>query len=642
MNKKLFFTALSLLFTIYCNAQSWQWGKRGGSFSAPVSAGFDETAADIATDRNGNIYILSDVWSPGLDIDGHAKSGYGGRDILLSSFKCDGTYRWSKILGGAQDDKSAAVKTDSSGGVYISGYLISNASSLHIDADSTWAGGLNKTLFLAKFDTSGAYKWFRMPQADTVGPSSSSGSAAYDMDVDAAGNIYWLCNLAPGAYVSGGYVVTANSVHMLKYNSNGIFQSGVQMQITYSGGASPFFQMKRNHKNGKYVITGNTPFFTTITFGTTTISHTLYLGCFNSAGTCLWTRQNTNNLSNGPLCRPDVDAAGNIYVTGQAVNTDNFNSYIVTSTLGPYGAPMVVKLDSAGNHIWGSNGQTNAVTQTTGIIVNGGEVAITGSYPGKLKWGSDSLRHAPSCGNSPFVARLNTVTGALNDVDSLQSACGDNVHPTCIAADKSGNFYIAGYMNTSLTVNGTTLTKAGGGSDFFVAKYGTAICGCTVPTSAFSSVGTHTVNFTYSGTATYDSVRWNFGDGGTSTLPAPVHVYTMAGTYTVCVTVYTPCGSDVHCQTVTITIDGGPSGITPPGFEHVAIYPNPVLEQLIVDDAAEGTLITLYNILGREVYTGVATGKRHQISMQALPPGTYVIQLTGEQGNRMKRTLVKQ
>ncbi len=67
--------------------------------------------------------------------------------------------------------------------------------------------------------------------------------------------------------------------------------------------------------------------------------------------------------------------------------------------------------------------------------------------------------------------------------------------------------------------------------------------------------GGNTVTFTdmsYS-TAGIASYSWDFGDGNTSTVQNPVHVYAAAGTYTVCLTVTSNCGStDVLCEPVTI------------------------------------------------------------------------------------------
>lgn len=260
-------TVLLLEQPIY--AQSWQWGKRGGSYSSPTgAAGWDEEAVDVATDMNGNVYTLSKVQVPGLDIDSHTKSGWSSGEILVSSFKCDGTYRWSKIMGGHQDDDPVAIKTDRQGGVYITGYLVANSSSLAIDIDTSWAGGHHKTLFLAKFDTGGSYKWLAMPQPDTAGVSASASCASYDIDVDTAGNVFWLCDLAPGAYAGGAYIVPTNSIHMLKYNRYGACMGGIPMQITLSG-LSPSFKFKRNHSTDKFYVTGDRPWFSAIMMGTT-------------------------------------------------------------------------------------------------------------------------------------------------------------------------------------------------------------------------------------------------------------------------------------------------------------------------------------------------------------------------------------
>ena len=51
------------------------------------------------------------------------------------------------------------------------------------------------------------------------------------------------------------------------------------------------------------------------------------------------------------------------------------------------------------------------------------------------------------------------------------------------------------------------------------------------------------------------SYSWNFGDGGTSTLANPSHQYTSAGTYTVTLTAYNACGSDVNTKTDYITVN---------------------------------------------------------------------------------------
>ena len=69
------------------------------------------------------------------------------------------------------------------------------------------------------------------------------------------------------------------------------------------------------------------------------------------------------------------------------------------------------------------------------------------------------------------------------------------------------------------------------------------------PVAAFSGTPTSgtaplTVYFTDSSTNTPTSWSWNFGDGGTSTAKSPSHVYSVAGTYTVSLTVTNANGSN--------------------------------------------------------------------------------------------------
>ena len=63
------------------------------------------------------------------------------------------------------------------------------------------------------------------------------------------------------------------------------------------------------------------------------------------------------------------------------------------------------------------------------------------------------------------------------------------------------------------------------------------------------------VQFTDNSTGTLPlSYAWNFGDGGTSTLPDPVHLYTSAGTYTVNLTVTNDFGSNSTEKTISVVV----------------------------------------------------------------------------------------
>lgn len=73
-----------------------------------------------------------------------------------------------------------------------------------------------------------------------------------------------------------------------------------------------------------------------------------------------------------------------------------------------------------------------------------------------------------------------------------------------------------------------------------------------VPTAAFTHTGEPSVTFTNLTTGLATSYSWNFGDGETSTLMDPTHLYLENGTYNVCLTATNLYGSNTNCQSVVI------------------------------------------------------------------------------------------
>jgi PKD repeat protein len=122
------------------------------------------------------------------------------------------------------------------------------------------------------------------------------------------------------------------------------------------------------------------------------------------------------------------------------------------------------------------------------------------------------------------------------------------------------------------------------------------------PVAAFNSAPNSgnaplSVAFTDASTGTVTSWAWSFGDGATSTLQSPTHVYT-AGTYTV---------------SLSVTGPGGSSSLTKPGLIVVANQPptglvlaNPIPGTAGVSNALVVTGATPGRTVG--VYTGLVLG----------------------------------
>ncbi|MFI5196631.1 MAG: PKD domain-containing protein, partial [Chitinophagales bacterium] len=149
----------------------------------------------------------------------------------------------------------------------------------------------------------------------------------------------------------------------------------------------------------------------------------------------------------------------------------------------------------------------------------------------------------------------------------------------------------------------------------------------------------HTVSYTYTGTTySMDSVKWNFGDGHTDTVLNPVHTFTASGTYHVCVTVYTYCGSDSACSEVVVGIPL----LATAGRDNVQVWPNPVSNELTVENAA-GSEMRVYDVVGREVYKTFISSEKESVHIGFLERGVYVLQIIDPStGERVVKKVVKE
>ena len=163
---------------------------------------------------------------------------------------------------------------------------------------------------------------------------------------------------------------------------------------------------------------------------------------------------------------------------------------------------------------------------------------------------------------------------------------------------------------------------------------------CPVPYGAAYTrtlTGTHTVNYTYTGsTFEMDSVKWSFGDGTISNALNPVHTYTASGHYEVCVKVYSYCGIDSVCKVDTITLAVG--NLSP--NTEAAIWPNPVNDRLTVKNAT-GSELVICDLIGEERVHTILIDDKVTIDVSKLPSGLYVVQIVNQStGAKVNRKIV--
>ena len=116
---------------------------------------------------------------------------------------------------------------------------------------------------------------------------------------------------------------------------------------------------------------------------------------------------------------------------------------------------------------------------------------------------------------------------------------------TALAQNPSHTYTTAGTYTVCLVVSNSC------GQD--------TLCGninivCPTPNSAFSFTNSNqSYTFSDQSSGNPNAWFWDFGDGNTSTLQNPTHLYASLGTFNVCLTTSNSCGSNTFCTPVVVT-----------------------------------------------------------------------------------------
>lgn len=496
MKKLLTYVLLSSTFFTF--SQSIQWLKRGGSNE---NLGNDyESVYSIATDSEKNYYVLSYIGMSGLDVDGNPKNnydnpGFGPKDVVLASFACDGTYRWSKVFGGSGGEIINSVVVDSQDNVYVGGSMTSchpypgtpsepypsRIDSEYFFSNSNVACSL---VFFAKFNKNGVLQYVKRPQLPTtISNAYSSLSFNFQIKNDV---IYWYVWLPLGTYADGAFtnsnVADPYTPYVLKYNLDGTFISATQLGTvqTYDYSIVKYY---RNPHNGYYYATilKESP-FSTFSINGQPIVNFAALVCYDNNGTFLWKRENTYTDSGTmKFFGLEFDSLNNIYIAGgiTGLNIDSFLGFSNSS----FGTAFVMKTNpTATSSLWVSNPNNSAgYGSFAGLLINDSELAFTSGFSSSsmnLTWGTQSISvPGANQGSDVLLARINSTTGACLSLNKITSNTPSTDFGAAIVKDVSGDYVIGGaFGGTLYDVNNSTVVNEGGDSDFFITKFSNQPC----------------------------------------------------------------------------------------------------------------------------------------------------------------------
>ncbi len=166
------------------------------------------------------------------------------------------------------------------------------------------------------------------------------------------------------------------------------------------------------------------------------------------------------------------------------------------------------------------------------------------------------------------------------------------------------------------------------------------------------------VGFVNNSAGNYDGVFWDFGDGNYSTDPNPNHSYAQAGTYIVCLTIWTNDSTcyDTYCDTVSTLLGSFNSGNfllgveDTPTLEELNIYPNPVVNDVNLEftmNKPTDVVVSVFNTYGQVIeqqtlYTNNGIN-RLTINTNSWSKGIYLLNITSTESNQsFTERIVKQ
>jgi hypothetical protein len=181
-----------------------------------------------------------------------------------------------------------------------------------------------------------------------------------------------------------------------------------------------------------------------------------------------------------------VDTQGNALVAGFFYNTINPGTQPIASAGGS--DAFIVKYASAnGAHVW-SKGIGGTGNDTAGAVaVDGSDnVVIAGRFTGAVNFGGGSTSPPMGAASGAFVGKYASASGSY-----LTAKASNALDATSVAADASGNMYVAGPFKGTIDVGGPSTLTSIGGQDIYLVKY--SIAGAHLWSKSYGNASTDDV-----------------------------------------------------------------------------------------------------------------------------------------------------
>jgi len=161
------------------------------AWTNPVGGNLQDGVGDVATDANGNVYIVGH-FSSTVDFDpsvaGSDIRTTASYEIYVTKQNSDGSYAWTKTFGGAGSDYGYDIALDDLGNIYVTGIFYSSADFDPGPGVDIHDLGDSYSIFVTRLNADGSYGWTRT--IDTNYGIYGRYGNGIDIALDGAGGVY--------------------------------------------------------------------------------------------------------------------------------------------------------------------------------------------------------------------------------------------------------------------------------------------------------------------------------------------------------------------------------------------------------------------------------------------------------------------
>jgi hypothetical protein len=418
-------------------------------FSAAFGGDDVDVARGLAVDAGGNVYF-GGAFAGTASFGGAPLTAMGAFDLFLARYSPSHGHLWSKAFGGDSYETLNGLAADSSGNVWLTGHTWSASMSFGGQPLSNPAPG-RFDAFVAVLD----------PNGDHV---LSTGANTGEDDIGFA------VAAGPGFSTAVAGLVCCDAIRVSKY------VAGVVLwQRTISDGATSFGRGVALDAQGNVVATGllGGPADFAPPALTPHGSRDVFVAKFAAAnGATLWAKALGAPATVGAYYNDEsgiavaVDAAGDVFVTGQSLDGADFGGVVLESK-GDRDI-FVAKLSGAdGATLWAKSYGSAALDYGAAIAVDlSGNPVVAGVFQGDVDFGAGP---AAASGYDGFILKLSSQDGTTLWALDSGGPGTDAIYAVAVGPD--GHLFVAGQVTDEVSWGGAPLRSRNGSVDAFLARF---------------------------------------------------------------------------------------------------------------------------------------------------------------------------